>query len=114
MMTNVATLFTQPLSRADQAELLDFMPEGSVELRSVELAAGELGEPATAIAIILLSFTAITGLCAWLAAKGKGVNLGVKISVPGISGEINLHLTNETKPETIRQQLAEKGVQIPD
>jgi hypothetical protein len=108
-----AALSTSPLSRADQAELLEYLPEGAVALRATPLAPGELGEPVTAIAVIALSMAAITGLCAWLGAKGRGFSITMKASAPGVSGEFAFTMTEQSKPEAVRAELAGKGIQVP-
>lgn len=114
MATERATLSIPPLSRADQAELLEYLPESAVTFRPAGLPPGQLGEPATAIAIISLSMVAITGICAWLASKGGGVSLSVNASAPGgISAGFSITLTEQSKPEAVRAALA-KGMRVPD
>jgi len=114
MANEGAVLTTSGLSQSDQADLLDFLPPDAVEFRPVKLPPGELGEPMTAIAIISLSFVAITSLCAWLSVKGKGVKFSASVTAPGVSAAVDLTLTNESKPEAVRQQLEKQGVQVPD
>lgn len=111
--TGGSTLSTTPLSRADQAELLEHLPEDAVTFRNVPLAPGELGEPATAIAIVSLSMVAISGLCAWIASKGRGVTFSVNVAVPGMSGGMTLTLNEQSRPEAVRKELEAKGVQVP-
>jgi hypothetical protein len=114
MATERATL-TLPLSRAEQAELLDYVPASSISLRTDGLAPGELGDPATAIAIVSLSMVAITGICAWLASRGRGVSVTVNASAPGgFSAGFSITLTEQSKPEAVRAQLAAKGIDVPD
>jgi len=113
MMTPGATLSTSALSRAEQAELLEHLPGGAVEFRAVPLAGGELGEPVTAIAIIALSMVAITGMCTWLTTKGRGFSITLKASAPGVSGEFAFTMTEQSKPEVVRAELAGKGIPVP-
>lgn len=112
-MTNGSLTLSTPLSRADQAELLEFLPGDQVDFAPAKLAPGELGEPATAIAIVSLSMVAITALCAWLGAKGRGVSLSVNVNAPGISGGIALKLNEQSKPEAVRAELEKNGVKVP-
>ena len=73
MDPELVMLSTTPISRADQADLLEYLPEDIVSFRPTKLAPGQLGEPATAIAVIVLSMVAITGVCAWAAfRRGTG------------------------------------------
>ena len=114
-MTNGnATLSTMPLSRADQAELLEYLPDDQVDFSPAKLNPGELGEPATAIAIVSLSMVAISALCTWLGAKGHGVSLSVNVNAPGVSAGIALTLNEKSKPEEVRGDLEKKGVKGPD
>lgn len=110
----MSSLSTTALSRADQAELLEFLPEGSVDFRPVKLAPGELGEPAMAIAIISLSMVAITGLCAWIASKGRGVSVSVNATAPGVSAGFSITLTEKSKPEAVRDELTKQGIAVPE
>jgi len=113
-MTN-ATLTTTPLSRADQAELLDFLSSDDVSFRAVPLKPGELGEPVTAIAVITLSMAAITAMCSWLGSKGRGVSMTLNVSAPGgFSGAFSLTLSDQSKPEAVRAELKAKGIGVPD
>jgi len=114
MANEGVVLTTAGLSQSDQADLLDFLPVDAVEFRPVKLPAGELGEPMTAIAIISLSFVAITSICAWLSVKGKGVKFSASVNAPGVAAAVNLTLTNESKPEAVREELEKQGVQVPD
>lgn len=115
MMTEAATLSTTPLSRADQAELLEFLPPDGVSFRAAPLPPGELGEPVTAIAIISLSMAAITAICAWLGSKGRGVAMSLNVTAPaGLSAGFSLTLTEQSKPEAVRAELTAKGIQVPD
>ena len=108
------TLSTTPLSRSDQAELLEFLPEDAVEFAPAKLAPGELGDPATAIAIVSLSMVAITALCAWLGSKGHGVSLSVNVNAPGIAAGVALTLNEHSKPEAVRADLEKQGVKVPE
>jgi hypothetical protein len=110
-MTNEKMILsTTPLSRADQAELLEFLPEDSVEFAPAKLAPGELGEPAMAIAIVSLSMVTISALCTWLAAKGHGVSLNVHVNAPGgVAGGFDLKLNENSKPEAVRAEVEKVG-----
>jgi hypothetical protein len=114
MATEHTTLSTMPLSRADQANLLEFLPEDIVDLQPVKLAAGELGEPATAIAIISLSMVAITGLCAWVASKGRGVSLSLTVTAPGVSTGFSMTINDRSKPEAVRKEVEKQGIPVPE
>src|SRR5687767_11757392 len=108
------TLSTAPLSRADQAELLEYLPEDAVVFRSAPLAPGELGEPVTAIALIALSMVTITGMCTWLASKGRGFSITLKASAPGVSGEFGFTVSEQSKPESVRAELTQRGISVPE
>ena len=111
-MTSGRMTLSTPLSRADQAELLEFLPEDQVDFAPAKLAPGELGEPATAIAIVSLSMLAITAICAWLGSKGRGVSLKVNVNAPGVSAGIDLTLNEQSKPEVVRAELEKNGVKV--
>src|SRR5262245_15356348 len=112
-MTNgTATLSTPPLSRADQAELVEFLP--NVDFAPARLNPGESGEPATAIAIVSLSMVAISALCTWLASKGHGVSVAVKVTAPGVAGGFDLKLNEKSQPEEVRAELEQNGVKVPE
>lgn len=114
MTTERATLSIPTLSRADQAELLEHLPAEAVDFRPAGLAPGELGEPATAIAVVSLSMVAITGICAWLAAKGRGVSLALRASAPGLSADFAITLTEQSTPAAVRADLESRGVSVPE
>jgi hypothetical protein len=109
-----ATLSTPALTRADQAELLEYLSEDAVRFRVAPLAPGELGEPVTAIAIVALSMVSITGMCAWLAAKGRGISMTLKASAPGVSGEITVTVTEQSHPAAVRADFERQGVRVPE
>ena len=89
---------------------MEYLPEEAVDFRPAKLAPGELGDPAAAIAIVSVSMVAITGLCMWLAAKGRGVSFTIKATAPGVSGEMSITLTEQSKPRAVADQLAAGGI----
>lgn len=108
------TLILADLSRSEQADLLERLPDGSAEVRQARLAAGELGEPATAILLIALSVAALTGICGWLSSKGKDVKLSLQVQAPGgLGGSFGLEITGADTPADVQARLAEQGVTVP-
>jgi hypothetical protein len=49
-----------------------------------------------------------------LSVKGKGVKFSASVTAPGVSAAVDLTLTNESKPEAVREQLEKQGMQVPD
>jgi hypothetical protein len=108
------TLLLADLSRIDVASLRQRLPEESVEVREEELAPGELGEPATIILLIGLSVASLTGICSWLAMKGKDVKLSLQVQAPGgFGGSISLEITGADTPADVQARIEEKGVTVP-
>jgi len=102
------------LSRSEQADLLERLPDGSAELSQAGLAEGELGEPATAILLVALSVAALTGICGWLSSKGKDVKLSLQVQAPGgIGGSFGLEISGSDTPAEVQARLAEQGVAVP-
>jgi hypothetical protein len=108
------TLTLVGLSRSERADLLERLPNGSAEVRQADLAAGELGEPGTAILLIALSVVALAGICSWLSSKGKDVKLSLQVQAPGISGGVCLEITGTDTPTDVEAKLAEQGVTVPE
>jgi hypothetical protein len=108
----IVATFVQPLSRSEQAELFDVMPQGAVTVRPVELAPGDLGEPGSALVVIALTMTTITALCAWLSTRSKNVKMGLKISALGAAAEFNLEVTGADTPAQIRERVRAKGINM--
>ncbi len=114
MTSERAALSTVALSRMEQAELLEYLPEDAVTFRPAALAPGALGEPATAIAVLSLSMVAISGMCAWLAAKGRGFSMSMKATAPGVSGEFTFAVSDRSTPEQVREELESRGIAVPE
>lgn len=112
MSTEIATFSTKPLSRSDQMELLEYLADSAVEFETANLAPGQLGEPTTAIAIVAVTMVVISGLCAWIASKGRGVSMSVDLKGSGISAGLSLTLSESSTPEIIREELKKLGLEV--
>jgi hypothetical protein len=106
-------LVAEGLTRADQADLLDYLPDGAAEVHVADLPQGELGEPATVLILITLSFAAITGLCGWLAAKGRNIKWTFEVRAPGgVGGSFGLEISGGETPEQVTHRLRDRGVVV--
>src|SRR5262245_61672946 len=102
------------LSRSEQLDLLDHLPAGAAEVRTEDLPPGELGEPVTALVLIVVTIASLTGIGAWLSSRGKDVEMSVGIKVPGASGSFTFKAkSGETGPEMARR-LEAQGVPVPE
>jgi hypothetical protein len=112
-MTSKAVLTTGPLSRTDKLDLLEMLPPGATQERVADLPPGELGEPVTIILLITLSMTALTGISAWLASRGKNVELSMSLEAPGVKGSITLKANSGDSAEQLADQIRAAGVEVP-
>ena len=112
-MTNKAVLTTEPLSRSDKLDLLEMLPPGTAQERVADLPPGELGEPVTMILLITLSMAALTGITAWLASRGKNVELSLSLEAPGVKGSITLKARSGDSAEQLADQVRATGIEVP-
>src|SRR5437660_1387692 len=103
------TLSIASLSRYDRADLLDYLPADAVRFDEQRLAPGHLGEPVTATAIIAVTMTAITGVCAWISSKGKNITIKAALKVVGLDGMFEVAINQASTPETVRRDIEAKG-----
>src|SRR5687768_9964010 len=106
-------LETAPLSRVDAADLAEHVPPGVVSLERPALPPGQLGDPGLIIAAVSLSMTAITGICAWLASRGRDVAVEFEVKAPGVSTGLKLKISGASTPQQVVQDLAAHGVTVP-
>lgn len=114
MTTDTIRLETAPLSRMDGADLADHLPPGSVSFARPALPPGQLGDPGLVVAAVALSITAITGICAWLASRGRDVALEVDVKAAGMSTGFKLKVSGGSTPQQVIEQLAAHGVTVPN
>jgi hypothetical protein len=110
--TNGPHIATGGLSRSEQLDLLECLPPGSAELRSVEAPPGELGEPVMAIALIALTTSALAGVCAWLANRGKDVELDLEVHAGSIGGAFSFKARSGDSAEDLVRRVEERGVEV--
>ncbi len=110
---NQPVLSTGPLSRSDKLDLVELLPRGSAVEQAVELPPGELGEPVTVVLLITLSIAALTGISAWLASRGKDVEMTLGLQVPGVTGSFTFKARTGDTVEDIVGRLREYGLDIP-
>jgi hypothetical protein len=112
MVGEFVAALLQPLSRSEQAELFELMPKEAVTARPVDLAPGNLGEPATALIVIALTMTTLTALCAWLSTRGKNIKMAIKLRALGAVSEVQFEITSADTPEQVRELLHSRGIDI--
>jgi hypothetical protein len=107
-------LETPLLTRLEQADLLDHLGAGAVSFAQPALPPGQLGDPGLAVGLIALNMTAIVGLCAWLAARGRNVGLELNVKLPGVESGLKLQVSGASTPEQVAKQLEARGVNVPN
>jgi hypothetical protein len=110
---NRPVLTTDALSRSDRLDLLEVLPPGSAEEQVADLPAGELGEPATAILLITLSVVALSSISAWLASRGKDVEVSLAVQAPGVSGSFSFKARSGDSAEDLADRVRQHGVDVP-
>lgn len=107
-----AQLTMSGLSRSEQLDLLDHLPPGAAEVRTEDLPPGELGEPVTALVLIVVTIGALTGIGAWLSSRGKDVEMSFGIKVPGVSGSFTFKAKSGETGEEMARRLEAQGVPV--
>jgi hypothetical protein len=108
-----ARLAVSGLSRSEHLDLLDHLPPGAAEVQVQELPPGEQGEPATMLVLIGVTMAALSGIGAWLASRGKDVELGMGVKVPGVEGWFTFKAKSGDTGDDLRERLEEQGVPVP-
>jgi hypothetical protein len=106
-------LSIEGLSRSDALDLLDLLPPGAAQERDEPLPPGELGEPATVMVLLALSFTALTALSGWLASRGKDVELSIGLQAPGVSGTVSFKARSGDSARDLEARVRQQGVAVP-
>ena len=65
------------------------------------------------VLLITLSMAALTGIAAWLASRGKDVELSMNLEAPGVKGSITLKARSGDSAEQLADQVRAAGVQVP-
>ncbi len=107
-----AVLSTGPLTRSEKLDLLELLPADAVEERVAELPPGELGEPVTAILLLTLTMSSLTGLSAWLASRGKDVEFNMTLEAPGIKGSVGFKARSGESAEQLAERAREAGADV--
>jgi len=107
-----AQLTMSGLSRTEQLDLLDHLPAGAAEVSTEDLPPGELGEPVTALVLIIVTIGALTGIGTWLSSRGKDVEISFGVKVPGVSGSFTFKAKSGETGEDMAHRLEDQGVPV--
>jgi hypothetical protein len=86
------------------------LPLGAVEERLVDLASGQLGEPALITLSIAMTPTILAAVSAWLATRDKDVEVSFSVEAPGISGLFSL---NARTADNLTKEITDRGIVVP-
>ena len=100
-------LVTEHLSRSDVLDLLDHLPPGAATERPAERRPGELGEPVLIALVLALTPAVLSGISAWLATRGKDVEVRFTAEGPGFKTGFTFTATNATTPESLGHALSD-------
>lgn len=106
-------LVTEGLTRSDVLDLLDHLPPGTAVERPGERGSGELGEPALIALALALTPAVLSGISAWLATRGKDVEVRFTAEGLGVKTGFSFTAKNDTTPATLTQTLTDAGALPP-
>jgi hypothetical protein len=105
-------LVTEQLSRSDRLDLLELLPSGAAEERWAELAPGELGEPALAALAIALTPMVLSAISAWLATRGKDVEVRFSAEGLGVKAGFSFSAKNGDTADDLARRAAAGGAEV--
>jgi len=108
-----SVLVTPEMSRNEVLDLLDHLPPGTAVERPAERRSGELGEPALIALVLALTPAVLSGISAWLATRGKDVEVRFTAEGLGLKTGFSFTAKNDTTPSDLTKTLTEAGADLP-